>query len=562
MQADSVGLVETRRVVLCTTDDPLVLDSGARLAPVEVAYETYGELNSDASNAVLVCHALTGDAHAAGHHGDPGRVGWWDNLIGPGKPLDTERWHVVSANLLGGCKGTTGPSSLDPATGRPYGLRFPIFTVADLVKVHRRLLASLGIERLAAAIGGSLGAMQVLQWTIDHPDELAAGIQVCGSARLSAQNIAFSAVGRRSIMADEHFAGGDYYETGARPDVGLAVARMLAHLTYVSDVSLEEKFGRRLRDGAREPSFGIEFEVESYLDHQASSFLERFDANSYLYLSRVMDYFEPFAAAEAARAKLERASTRTLLVSFDTDWRFPTRHSLEIAHMLESAGAPVQLREIASPHGHDSFLLAGPRLPRGRPDVPRRSLLWVCRTTGRARSRRCAGSGLKSTSGFARQTASRFAPGVCPAETAPKLPGRVTRESQKTCVKAHESGTPSHRRRTEPCNRLQNPQSRRDMSGGSRRLETVKAGTRLEGASRFRHSRRAGWGLVAGRRATTRRSRRPRRRAPRPGGARCRAFLILLVRGTTRRIRFLDNDQTRAAHPSSAAGSATLTPLE
>jgi homoserine O-acetyltransferase len=355
--AGTVGLVETKRVVLFTSDDPLVLDSGARLAPVEVAYETYGELNLDASNAILICHALTGDAHAAGHHGDPAKPGWWDNLIGPGKALDTERWHVISANLLGGCRGTTGPSSSDPATGRPYGLRFPIFTVADLVKVHRRLLRHLGIERLAAAIGGSLGAMQVLQWTIDHPDELAAGIQVCGSARLSAQNIAFSAVGRTSIMADERFAAGDYYETEHRPDVGLAVARMLAHLTYVSEQSLEEKFGRRFRDDVRKPGFGIDFEVESYLDHQASSFLERFDANSYLYLSRVMDYFDPFAEAEAVRARLQRASTRTLVVSFDTDWRFPTRHSVEIARMLESAGAPVSLREIASPYGHDSFLL-------------------------------------------------------------------------------------------------------------------------------------------------------------------------------------------------------------
>jgi homoserine O-acetyltransferase/O-succinyltransferase len=362
--AGSVGLVATERVVLFTSDDPLVLDSGAQVALVEVAYETYGTLNADASNAILVCHALTGDAHAAGHHGDPARVGWWDNLIGPGKPLDTDRWYVISANLLGGCRGTTGPSSTDPATGRAYGLRFPLFTVRDLVNVHRRLLAHLGVSRLAGAIGGSLGAMQVLQWTIDYPDELAAGIQVCGSARLSAQNIAFSAVARTSIMADENFAGGDYYETGKRPDVGLAVARMLAHLTYVSEQSLEEKFGRRYRDSRSEPGFGIDFEVESYLDHQATSFLERFDANSYLYLSRVMDYFDPFADADRARAQLQRgsekAATRTLVVSFDTDWRFPTRHSVEIADLLASAGAPVSRREIVSPYGHDSFLLPVP----------------------------------------------------------------------------------------------------------------------------------------------------------------------------------------------------------
>jgi homoserine O-acetyltransferase len=358
--AGSLGLTETERVVLFDEHDPLLLDSGALLAPVEVAYETYGELDAAAGNAVFVCHALTGDAHAAGHHGDPARAGWWDNLIGPGKPLDTDRWHVVAANLLGGCAGTTGPSSLDPATGRPYGSRFPLLSVADLVKVHRRLLAQLGIRRLAAAIGGSLGAMQVLQWTLDYPDELEAAILVCGSARLSAQNIAFSSVARSSILRDEHFAGGDYYDTGARPDAGLAVARMLAHLTYVSDVSLEHKFGRRL--AGREPThgFGASFEVERYLEHQASSFLRRFDANSYLVLSRLMDYFDPFAEPERARAALARCATRFLVLSFDSDWRFPTPQSLEIVRMLEAAGTNVSQREIASPYGHDSFLLALP----------------------------------------------------------------------------------------------------------------------------------------------------------------------------------------------------------
>jgi homoserine O-acetyltransferase len=281
----SIGHVATQRVVLFSGDDPLILDSGARLAPVEVAYETYGTLDETASNAVFVCHALTGDAHAAGHHGDPARAGWWDNLIGPGKPLDTDRFHVVCANLLGGCQGTTGPSSINPADGRPYGLRFPAFTVADLVKVHRALLAQLGIRRLAAAIGGSLGGMQVLQWALDHPDDLDVAILVCASARLSAQNIAFSAVARASIVRDEHFSGGDYYDSGRRPDVGLSVARMLGHLTYVSPSSLERKFGRRLSNGKPSYGFDADFEVESYLHHQADSFLERFDANSYLYLS-------------------------------------------------------------------------------------------------------------------------------------------------------------------------------------------------------------------------------------------------------------------------------------
>lgn len=355
----SIGYVETQRVVLFTEGDPLVLESGETLAPVEVAYETYGSLAPDGSNAVFICHALTGDAHAAGHHGDPGRPGWWDTLIGPGKPLDTERLFVISPNLLGGCRGTTGPSSTDPATGRPYGLRFPHFTVTDLVTVHRRLLAHLGVTRLHGAIGGSLGGMQVLQWAIDFPDEIDNGVLVCATARLSAQNIAFSAVARASIINDEHFAGGDYYGTGETPRVGLAVARMMAHITYVSEESLRHKFGRE-RIG-ESPTFDVDFQVESYLEHQGQSFLERFDANSYLYLTRVMDYFDPFAAESAAVERLRHVGTRFLVVSFDTDWRFPTAHSAEITRVLERAGCDVRHEEVASPWGHDSFLLEVPR---------------------------------------------------------------------------------------------------------------------------------------------------------------------------------------------------------
>jgi homoserine O-acetyltransferase/O-succinyltransferase len=355
----SVGQVETQRVVLFTEDDPLVLASGEALAPVEVAFETYGSLDADGGNAVFVCHALTGDANAAGYHDDESRPGWWDTLIGPGKPLDTDRLFVICPNLLGGCRGSTGPSSVDPATGEPYGLRFPHFTVADLVTVHRRLLAHLGIERLHGAIGGSLGGMQVLQWALDHPDEIEHGILVCASARLSAQNIAFSAVARSSIINDEHFAGGDYYGTGETPRVGLAVARMMAHITYVSEESLRRKFGR---DRIGEiPTFDVDFQVESYLEHQGQSFLDRFDANSYLYLTRVMDYFDPFADEAAAIARLQEVSTRFLIVSFDTDWRFPTRHSVEIARVLERAGRTVVYEEVVSPWGHDSFLLAVPR---------------------------------------------------------------------------------------------------------------------------------------------------------------------------------------------------------
>ena len=361
----SLGLVETQRVVLFTEDDPLVLDSGETLFPVEVAYETYGERAADDRNVVVICHALTGDAHAAGPHGDPDRPGWWDTLIGPGKPVDTDRLFVISSNLLGGCQGTTGPSSIDPATGAPYGLRFPLFTVADLVKVHRKLLAHLGITRVLAAVGGSLGGMQVLQWALDHPDELENGIVVCATSRLSAQNIAFSAVARAAIMNDPDFANGDYYATGKGPDHGLSVARMMAHITYVSEESMRQKFGRRIQD-RDEPRFGlgVDFQVESYLQYQGKAFLDRFDANSYLYLTRVMDYFDPFADASYVQTQLAKTTTKFLVLSFDTDWRFDTSHSRGIVRTLAAHRVPVTFREIPSPHGHDSFLLDVPEYHR------------------------------------------------------------------------------------------------------------------------------------------------------------------------------------------------------
>jgi homoserine O-acetyltransferase len=355
----SIGLVETRTVRLYTEEKPLRLSSGETIGPVDVAYETYGSLDADGANAVVVCHALTGDAHAAGHHGDPEQVGWWDTMIGPGKPVDTDRLFVVGSNLLGGCKGTTGPSSIDPRTGRPYGLRFPHVSMSDLVTVQRALLRHLGVERLHGAIGGSLGGMQVLQWELDHPGEIANAVLPCASGRLTAQNIALSAVARASIMRDEHFQDGDYYGTGRTPDVGLAIARQLAHVTYVSEEALTRKFDRaRRRDGP--PSFDIDFEIESYLDHQGTKFLERFDANTYLYLSRVMDYFEPFADEEAAAALLARSHARWLLVSFTTDWRFPTSHSRELARVLRAAGKDATHEIVDSPWGHDSFLLPVP----------------------------------------------------------------------------------------------------------------------------------------------------------------------------------------------------------
>jgi homoserine O-acetyltransferase/O-succinyltransferase len=355
----SVGQVKTQMATLFTSDEPLVLSSGATLGPIEVAYETYGTLNDARDNAVFICHALTGDAHAAGFHPGAKRAGWWDNLIGPGKPLDTDRFFVISANLLGGCQGTTGPSSINPATGHPYGLAFPLLTVPDLVEVHRELIRYLGVKRLLAALGGSLGGMQVLQWGLSHPEELANAIVVAASSRLTAQNIAFSAVARRAIMDDPDFVGGDYSTNDVNPDAGLAIARMMAHITYLSEDALTEKFGRQPHLESNAPGFGIDFAVESYLDHQGQVFLERFDALSYLYLSRVMDYFDPFDSPEA----LERVAARPvkwLIMSFDTDWRFGTEHSRRIARRLELGHQPVTFREISSRWGHDSFLLNGP----------------------------------------------------------------------------------------------------------------------------------------------------------------------------------------------------------
>jgi homoserine O-acetyltransferase/O-succinyltransferase len=370
---DGIGKVETRRAVVFTDDRPLVLESGARLTQVEVAYETYGELNADRSNAIFICHALSGDAHAAGFHDGDRRPGWWDNIVGPGRPLDTDRFFVVCANVLGGCRGTTGPGSLDPASGRPYGLRFPLLAVRDLVATHRALLRSLGIDRLLAAIGGSLGGMQALQWSLDHPGEVGGALVIASSARLSAQNIAFSAVAREAIMRDPDFAGGDYYAAGptGRPDRGLALARMIGHITYLSEESMRQKFGRRIQD-AVEPRYGfdVDFEVESYLAYQGQSFVERFDANTYLYMTRVMDYFDPFTDPAYVQRQVAAAGaggtggTRYLVLSFDSDWRFSSEHAREIATELRGAGAPVTFREISAPHGHDSFLFPIPEYHR------------------------------------------------------------------------------------------------------------------------------------------------------------------------------------------------------
>ncbi len=357
--SEGVGVVSTSVERLFTPARPLVLANGEVLTEVDVAFETYGTLNAARDNAVYICHALTGDAHVAGYHEGATSPGWWDNLIGPGRPVDTDTWFVVCSNLLGGCQGTTGPSSTNPATGRAYGLDFPLLDMADFVTVHRALGEHLGVKRWHAAIGGSLGGMQVLDWSLRFPEEIELAVLVASSSRLTAQNIAFSAVGRQAIMRDTSFHSGRFADEGTSPDTGLAIARMMAHITYLSEEAFNEKFGRKSQHGQIARGFGIDFAVESYLNHQGETFLSRFDPLSYLYLTRVMDYFDPFADVDALDA-VRRHPVNYLVMSFDTDWRFSTEHSRRIVRALESSETPVTFREIESPWGHDSFLLEIP----------------------------------------------------------------------------------------------------------------------------------------------------------------------------------------------------------
>lgn len=353
---DGLGITETKYVQLFDADNPLELVNGERLDEIVVAYETYGTLNADASNAVFVCHALTGDAHAAGWHEGDKRPGWWDVMIGPGKPIDTDKFFVIADNLLGGCSGTTGPSSINPATGKPWGLDFPLLDMRDFNVVHQALLAHLGIEKLYALVGGSMGGMQTLQWALDAPEQLHKAVIIASSAQLTAQNIAFSAVGRQAIMRDEHFHDGYFQSQGQNPDVGLAIARMMAHITYTSEEGFEAKFGRNPQRDEWHHGFGVDFAVEGYLEHQGEVFLGRFDALSYLYLTRVMDYFNPFAEPDCLD-RLVDDPVRFLVVSFDSDWRFSTEASRRITRQLSRADQPVSFRDIRSPWGHDSFLL-------------------------------------------------------------------------------------------------------------------------------------------------------------------------------------------------------------
>lgn len=362
----SVGVVATESVTLF---EPRMLElaSGARLGPVTVAYETYGELTPERDNAIFICHALTGDAHAAGWHAPDGKKpGWWEGFVGPGKGLDTDRYFVICANVLGGCQGTTGPSSINPDTGRPYGLSFPFITVGDIVQVHAELVRSLQIERLLSVVGGSLGGMQVLEWAARFPQQLESAIVLASAANLTPQGIAFNAVGRRAILADPQFKGGNYYgEEG--PRYGLALARMVAHITYLSEASIARKFGRRLQDGDRfaySMTKETEFQIESYLHHQGKRFVERFDANSYLYLTRAMDYFDLADAYGSLPAALGRTDARFLITSYTSDWLFPTSQSRELVSALLETGRDVTFLELESHFGHDAFLIEMDALAR------------------------------------------------------------------------------------------------------------------------------------------------------------------------------------------------------
>lgn len=343
------------------TDRPMRLDSGIELGPFTVAYQTYGRLNRDRSNAILICHALSGDQFVAETHPVTGKPGWWEFMVGPGLPIDTNRYFVICSNVLGGCMGTSGPMSPNPQTGKPYGLNFPVITVGDMVRAQKLLTDHLGIEQLFCVTGGSMGAMQALQWAASYPQSVFASVPIAGAARHSAQNIAFHEVGRQAIVADPDWCGGDYQIHNRNPSRGLAVARMAAHITYLSEAALHRKFGRNLQDrNAVTYGFDADFQVESYLRYQGSSFVDRFDANSYLYITRAMDYFDLAAEFGSVPNAFKNTPVRFCLVSFTSDWLFPTSESRAIVHALNAVAANVSFVEIESDKGHDAFLLEEP----------------------------------------------------------------------------------------------------------------------------------------------------------------------------------------------------------
>ncbi|KQU53264.1 homoserine O-acetyltransferase [Sphingomonas sp. Leaf339] len=362
MMDERFGL--SRRVSL---PGPLRLDGGGMLSPVEIAYETYGTLAPDGGNAILICHALTGDQHVASPHPRTGKPGWWSRLVGEGKPIDPARDFVICSNVLGSCMGSLGPSTIDPVTGRPWGMAFPVITIRDMVRAQALLLDHLGVAVLRAVVGGSMGGMQALSWPATFPDRVRAAVVIASTARHTAQNIAFHEVGRQAVMADPKWRGGDYADDP--PAAGLSVARMAAHITYLSEAGLTEKFGRKLQarangiEGAKSFGFDADFQVESYLRHQGLSFVDRFDANSYLYITRAMDYFDLAEEHGGLLANAFRATAaRFCLVSFDTDWLYPTIESRHVVHALNAAGRAVSFVELHSPYGHDAFLLDAPEM--------------------------------------------------------------------------------------------------------------------------------------------------------------------------------------------------------
>lgn len=351
-----MGVVSARRAHF---DQPLAVRSGAVIPAYDLVYETYGTLNAECSNAVLVCHALSGSHHIAGRYEDnPKNVGWWDNMIGPGKPIDTNRFFVVGVNNLGGCHGSTGPCSINPDTGKPWGAAFPLLTVTDWVHAQARLADMLGIGCWAAVVGGSLGGMQALSWAISYPDRVKNAVVVAAAPHLTAQNIAFNDVARQAILTDPDFYGGHFYEHGARPWRGLRLARMLGHITYLSVDQMAEKFGRELRDGSLTFGYDVEFEVESYLRYQGDKFADFFDANTYLLMTKALDYFDPAREADGdLAAALAGVKAKFLVVSFATDWRFSPARSMEIVDALVASGKDVSYLESDCPYGHDSFLM-------------------------------------------------------------------------------------------------------------------------------------------------------------------------------------------------------------
>ena len=354
MTEESVGIVETKYLDIA---EPIKLDSGEVLENVTVAYETYGELNKEKSNAILICHALTGDAHAAGWHKGDKKAGWWEIVIGPGKALDSEKYFIICSNVLGGCKGTTGPSSINPKTGKPYGLDFPVITIGDMVKVQKKLVEHFKIDQLNTIIGGSMGGMQVLEWMVRHPKMMKKAIPIATAAMSSPQQIAFNEVGRQSIFSDPDWNNGNYYETGKIPENGLSLARMIAHITYLSDESMDIKFGRDLQDKDEiSYDFTIDFQVESYLKHQGETFVKRFDANSYLFITKAVDLFD-LSVNDSLIDGFKCVESKVNVISVDSDWLYPTEQSTEIVTALNANNIETSFSEIKSNYGHDAFLI-------------------------------------------------------------------------------------------------------------------------------------------------------------------------------------------------------------